>query len=243
MKYIIPLLLIPLALFSYSLKEAIAYKNMDLQKLGAVEAFWIEMEMPTFADSKQQFQDDIVEWFANEQNQVKFMQKLRDCAKQGGLESSPEVIKILQHIEGSLKKWNEVHYSAQTHPILIAPLNKIKINISHVCAMHGRYYEDEIYAENAARQIQSLREEEQEHKEQAKELLIQSGGEAAAAGITFMTGLEGFALYEEIQSVRHLLKSCGEYMEGVECKKEAEALEKQYFPNAEEPKSWWQVWK
>ncbi len=88
-----------------------------------------------------------------------------------------------------------------------------------------------------------MREEEREHKEQAQELLIQAGGECAAAGVSVMTGQEWLALYAEVQSVRHIVKGCGEYVEGVECQREADALERQYFPSEEEPKSWWQIWK
>ncbi len=239
---IIPLLLIPLALFSYSFKDAMAYKNMDPQKLDAAEALLIELGMPTYAETKQELQDEVAKWLADEQNQAKIMQKLRDCAKQGGLENSPEIIDVMQQLEDALKQWNKVYHSAQVTSSQPTSITKTKINIS-MLAMHGRYYEDEINEDNAARQIQSLREEEQEHKDQARELFIQAGGEAAAAGVTFMTGAELIALYEEVQSVRHLVKSCGEYMEGVECQREADALERQYFPSEEEQKSWWQIWK
>lgn len=240
MKRVITLLLVPMMLFSYSFKESMTNKNMDPQKLDAANEMWTELGLPTSCESKEAFHDSVLEWLSDENNQAKFVHMLRSSAKQGGLESFHEFYEAVQHIENTLKQLHKAYCSG-----------KKKIHLSkshsfdHLSYLACRLYDEPVVdGETAAARIQELRDEEKQHKEAATEYMIQAGVESLNAGAAALTGMEFLAVVEVVQSSRHLVKGCGEYMESVECKQDAEALEEKYFPKDEdESKSWWQFWK
>ena len=237
--FIFPLMLFGDVQFTY--EDAISNFSFDSFKREKIKEVWLELNMPTIGENKRDFQTGVAAWFANKENQAKFIQKLRDQAKEGGLESSEEVSRMISEIESALDLWHKTYKLGQGTPKVKSASNSLCI---YSCRIKG-YKREEVNETNAAKRIEELREEEEKHKDKALDYIIASGKESIYAGVSYATGVEVIGVIETIEASRDFVKACKEYNEGVRCQHEAEELERKYFKNEDEEvkKNFWEFWK
>lgn len=231
------ILCLPLLLFSI--------ENSDHEK---IEEFYTLIELEKIESYKDQNSSDYNTWLLKELIEGHLVNKLRAQIKEGNLTECKELEKTIDNLEVEIEKFaqkishNKGRKSKQDNQLFIKTVAcSCKIEI-----------EDEYTEEEIREQIEALREQEQIKKDEALELALQAGSEIIAAGGWASAGAEYFAIYDGAQAVRHIIKSCEQYNEGVEAGQYADQLEEEYFSEEEtddydleeeNSKSWWEFWK
>lgn len=237
------LFLLPLMLFGNvrgSYEDIVCNHTTEFYDRDKVEETWMELGLPVPAENKEVFQEDWIRWVAKKENQSRLLQKIKSQVVEGGLDSSRELSLMLVSLESALANWNET-YASETSTVLGAG-GKSQWDVL-TCYIR-KHRNEEINEDNVEARIQELREEEKAHKDEARELVLQAGGEAIGAGAFAAGGMEIPALYEGVQASRHLVQGCKEYNEGVRCQREADELEQRYTNEDEQSeKKWWKFWK
>jgi hypothetical protein len=246
------LLVLPLMLFGnideqssgYSFRDVLMEKNIvDPDILDQAERACHELLGASISgESKEDFFENLMSWWANEENQQRILQRLVDHAEKAGLSSSADVVKMLDDLRVQMEEFTEAYNN--THQ----PVAALKQHTAKFCAMTWSYstrHREPVNKENAEERIQELREEEKWHKDQAFDLGMQALGESCSGGMWIVAECWPLAAYEEFQATRHLLKGADEYNAAVKCQKEADEIEKKYFKdeNEDPEKGWWEFWK
>ncbi len=215
--------------------------HIESYDLDRVREAWIELGLPISTEKKKGSQEEWVKWITQKENQTRLLQKIKSQIIEGGLDSSIKLSSMIASLESALVEWNET-YASKGSSALGA---RGKAQWEYLACHIKKHIDEEINGNNKDERIQSLREEEKVHKDEAFELVLQATGEAIAAGGCAAGGMEIPAIFEGVQASRHLIKGCKEYNEGVRCQQEADALEKEYYQRGDESetKKWWELWK
>lgn len=196
-----------------------------------IKQTWIDWEISFESSNK----EDWIKWIARNENQNRILEKIQDQMIQGGLDSSKDMSVMLDSLETALCKCSQI---SNFKPI--AHLKKLRIDQLKHFSFRVNYTDEQDVDDH----IQSLREEEKEHKDAAYELILQATGEAIAAGACAAGGMEIPAIAEGVQATRHFIQGCEEYNEGIRCQQEADLLEQQNDPeDKQSEKKWWEFWK
>lgn len=248
MKRIFFLLVIPMMLFGYSFEEEFEHvKIQNVNSLADLKAAWIELDIPTSADTKEAFHDNVAQWFLKKDNQEKLITMIQTKVVAGGVGQSPELDQVVSMLREAFKRCDEIVKKKYEKYEIKSNQSKNQSDKSTKSGKRGNlnsytYMTCSIAeGDDTLNYVEYLREKERDCKQEATDLFIQFGAEAVGTGAAVVSGAEIVALIEGAQATRHFVQSCGKYCEGVDFQREADTLERQYYGEPE--KGWWEFWK